>query len=48
MSVVVLAALALAALEVGFFEIAHVLFFGGLLASFAMNIAKIWFYRKGV
>ena len=48
MSAVALAALALAAFEVGFFEIAHVLFFGGLLASIAMNIAKIWFYRKGV
>ncbi|EIC92425.1 hypothetical protein IMCC13023_01660 [Candidatus Aquiluna sp. IMCC13023] len=48
MSLVALAALALAAFEVGFFEIAHVLFFGGLMASVAMNIAKIWFYRKGV
>ena len=48
MSLVALSALALAAFEVGFFEIAHVLFFGGLVASIAMNIAKIWFYRKGV
>ena len=48
MSVTSLIALGLGLFEVGFFEIVHVLFFGGLLASLSVNGLKLWFYRVGL
>lgn len=48
MSVTLLGALILGLFEVGFFEIVHVLFYGGLLASIVVNGIKLWFYRAGL
>lgn len=40
--------LALALFEAPYFQIVHLMFFGGTLASIVTSIARIWYYRRGI
>jgi len=47
-SAVALVGLGLALFEMPYFAIVHALFYGGLVASLAINTAKLRYYRVGV